>query len=85
MDFVELDDFTIHRNGGVENLEPVEVQLAAEMRGLDVLGKKESDLRSNLSDWMLNRTALAKHGSSTRTLYLTRPSAWPYHRTNPAN
>ncbi|KAG7009012.1 hypothetical protein G7Y79_00003g008800 [Physcia stellaris] len=85
MDFVELDDFTIHRDGGVENLESVEVQLAAEMRGLDVLGKKESELRSTLSDWMLHRSALAKHGSPARTLYFTRPSAWPYHRTNPAN
>lgn len=85
MDFVELDDFTIHRDGGVENLESVEVQLAAEMRGLDVLGKKESDLRSSLSDWMLHRSAFAKDGSRMRTLYLTRPSAWPYHRTNPTH
>lgn len=85
MDFVELDDFTIHRDGGVENLEPVEVQLAAETRGLDVLGRKESDLRSTLSDWMLNRSALAKNGSPTKMLYLTRPSAWPRHRANPSS
>ena len=79
MDFVELDDLTIRRDGGVEGLEAAEVWLAAEMRGLDVLGRKESDLRRDLSDWLLNRSRLARQDLSARRLYLTRPSAWPYH------
>ncbi|KAL8797573.1 MAG: hypothetical protein Q9195_000390 [Heterodermia aff. obscurata] len=77
--FVELDDFAIRRDGGVEGLEAAEVCLAAEMRGLDVLGRKESDLRRDLSDWLLNRSRLARQGLSTRRLYLTRPSAWTHH------
>ena len=79
MEFVELDDFTIRRDGSVEGLEAEEVWLAAEMRGLDVLGRKESDLRRDLSDWLLNKSRLARHGLSARRLYLTRPSAWPHH------
>ena len=81
LDFVELDDFTIRRDGGVEGLEAAEVWLAAEMRGIDVLGRTERDLRKDLSDWLLNRSRLARHGLSTRRLYLTRSSAWPHHHT----
>lgn len=80
LDFVELDDFTICRDGGVENMEFAEVELAAEMRGLNVLGRRESALRSDLSNWLLNKIALEKQGLSTRKLYLTRPPAWPLHR-----
>ena len=79
MDFVALDDLTIRRDGGVEGLEDAEVCLAAEVRGLDVLGRKESDLRRELSLWLLNGNRLAKRGLSPRRLYLTRPSAWPHH------
>ena len=79
MDFVELDDFTIRRDGGVKGLEAAEVTLAAEMRGLDVLGRKESDLRRDLDDWLLNRSHLARQGLPARRLYLTRSSAWPHH------
>lgn len=83
MDFVELDDFAIRRDGDVEELEAAEVLLAAEMRGLDVLGRKESDLRQDLSDWLLNRSRLARQGLSARRLYLTRSSAWPHHHAIP--
>ena len=77
---VELDDLTINRDGGVEKMENPEIELAVETRGIDVIGRKESDLRSDLSSWLLNRKALAKQGLPTRRLYLTRPSAWPYQR-----
>ena len=83
MDFVELDDFAIRRDGDIEELEAAEVLLAAEMRGLDVLGRKESDLRRDLSDWLLNGSRLAEQGLSARRLYLTRSAAWPHHHAIP--
>ena len=82
MEFVELDDFTIRRDGGVKGLEAAEVWLAAEMRGLDVLGRKESHLRRHLSDWLLSGSRLARQGLSARRLYLTRSSAWPPHHAD---
>ena len=77
MEFVELDDFAIRRDGGAEKMEPKEVELAVEMRGLDILGKEELELRRSLSQWLLNRKFLAGRGLSVKRLYLTRPSAWP--------
>ena len=81
MDSVELDDFAIRRDGGVENMEAVEVELAAEMRGLDILGREEQSLRRSLSHWLLNRKFLANRGLSAKSMYLTRPSVWPYKHT----
>ena len=81
MNFVELDDFAIRRDGGVENMEAAEVELAVEMRGLDVLGRDERSLRGNLSHWLLNRIFLANRGLSVKSMYLTRPSVWPHKHT----
>ena len=78
MKFVELDDFAIRRDGGVEKMEPAEVELAVEMRGLDILGREEEESRRSLSQWLLNRKYLAGRGLSVKRLYLTRPSVWHY-------
>ena len=78
MEFAELDDFAIRRDGGVGKMEPAEVELAVEMRGLDLLGREEKELRRTLSQWLLNRKYLAGRGLSVKRLYLTRPSVWPY-------
>lgn len=77
MDSVELDDFAIRRDGGVEKMEPAEVELAVEIRGLDILGKEEQELRRSLRQWLLNRKFLAGKGLSVKRLYLARPSVWP--------
>lgn len=77
MEFVELDDAVIERDGGVEALDGEEVEMAAEMRGIDVLGRKEADLKMVLEEWLQARKALAEKGKAATWLYLTRPAAWP--------
>lgn len=77
MEFVELDDAVIERDGGVEALDGEEVVMAAEMRGIDVLGRKEADLKMILEEWLQARKALAEKRKAATWLYLTRPAAWP--------
>ncbi len=77
MEFVELDDAVIERDGGVENLDGEEVVMAAENRGIDVLGRKEVDLKMVLEEWVQARKALTEKGKAATWLYLTRPAAWP--------
>lgn len=55
---LEVDDFAIERDGGVEKLEAEEVQLACEERGIDVLDKEERKLRRDLEQWMERRRTL---------------------------
>jgi len=77
MEFVELDDAVIERDGGVENLDGEEVVMAAENRGIDVSGRKEADLKMVLEEWLQARKALMEKGKAATWLYLTRPAAWP--------
>ena len=48
----EVDDFALERDGGVPLLSPDEVKIACDMRGLDVLGKEDKDMRRVLSNWL---------------------------------
>lgn len=52
MMFLEGDDQNIVRDGGVTGLIHEEVKLACVDRGIDILGKSETDLRTALGDWL---------------------------------
>lgn len=77
MEFVEIDDGVIEKEGGVEGLDAEEVEFAAEMRGIDILGREEEELRRLLEKWMKGRRALKVEGKEVTRLFLTRPAAWP--------
>jgi len=70
-EYLELDDVAIEKNGGVGQMEMEEVRIAAEERGLDVLGKNDMQLKGELKDWLAAR----KNQPVTKML-LTRPSVW---------
>ena len=55
LETIAVDDGAIRREGGIADLEPEEVTLAVEMRGMDVLGKGEEELRRDLQRWMDDR------------------------------
>jgi hypothetical protein len=56
LEYLEKDDMLIQRDGSVKELKGEELRLAAEQRGLDVLGKKDDELRSTLARWMKGRS-----------------------------
>ncbi|KAL8760917.1 MAG: hypothetical protein Q9184_002914 [Pyrenodesmia sp. 2 TL-2023] len=71
---IDADDLAIWRDGGVNGLSEEEVKLAAEGRGLDVVGKPIKDIRSELAMWMEARMC---KNVSVIDLLCRRPSAWP--------
>ncbi|KAL8925171.1 MAG: hypothetical protein Q9208_003676 [Pyrenodesmia sp. 3 TL-2023] len=72
---IEADDLAILRDGGAKGLLKKEVQLAAEGRGLDVVGRPIKDIQSELDRWMKAR----RHkDTSVIDLLCRRPSAWPH-------
>ena len=70
-EYLELDDVAIERNGGVQEMEMEEVRIAAEERGLDVLGKNDTQLKGVLNDWLA-----ARKNQPVIPLLIARPSAW---------
>jgi len=62
-----LDDKLIKRDGDVERMSIEEVRLALIERGVDILGKSESQLRASLKAWFH-----ARDESSILRLLLTR-------------
>ncbi|KAG5985823.1 hypothetical protein E4U43_005856 [Claviceps pusilla] len=82
MAFLEGDDMNLIEDGGPMGLEPEELRIACAERGIDVLGRSETDLRSWLGDWL--RLTAAEDISERRrrmaTLLLTRPEHWPQQR-----
>ncbi|KAL8673556.1 MAG: hypothetical protein Q9168_002045 [Polycauliona sp. 1 TL-2023] len=69
---IDVDDFAIEKGGGVKHLSEAELRLAAEERGLDVVGRPSSELGSVLDRWMA-----ARKRASITDLLCRRPSAWP--------
>jgi len=65
--YLELDDKLIKRDGDVERMSIEEVRLALIERGVDILGKSESQLRASLKAWFH-----ARDESSILRLLLTR-------------
>ncbi|KAL8785921.1 MAG: hypothetical protein Q9213_003070 [Squamulea squamosa] len=72
VDLIDVDDLAIEKGGGVIHLSEEELKLAAEERGLDVVGRPKEELRSVLGRWINAR----KHASII-DLLCRRPSAWP--------
>lgn len=74
MAFLEGDDKNLIEDGGPMGLETEELRIACAERGIDVLGKSETDMRSWLGDWL--RLTAAEDISERRrrmaTLLLTR-------------
>lgn len=52
--YLTSDDKLLLRDGGIQRLDPDELKIACEERGIDVLGKREETLSNELS-WWLNR------------------------------
>ncbi|KAH0559762.1 hypothetical protein GP486_003725, partial [Trichoglossum hirsutum] len=71
MSYLEQDDLLIQRDGGVQAMSLEEIQMALAERGVDILGKSEAQLRSQLRSWLRARSK----GPIT-ALFLTRPSVW---------
>lgn len=53
--YLRKDDEMITRDGGWQGLEKREVERACVERGIDVLGKKEGDVRRGLQGWFEGR------------------------------
>ncbi|KAI4244855.1 MAG: hypothetical protein L6R40_002761 [Gallowayella cf. fulva] len=71
-DRIDVDDLAIQRGGGVRHLNDEELKLAAEERGLDVVGRPAEELKSVLLRWMD-----ARKRATIVDLLCRRPSAWP--------
>ena len=81
LQYLILDDILIERARGVQHLSDVELQTAAEERGLDVLGVQKDVLRRRLEEWMrIARKGVEKsyyEGYMTMgELLVTRPDDW---------
>ena len=72
LEYLDLDDMAITRDGGVGRMEIEEVRIALEDRGVDVLGKNDTVLQTQLQTWLI-----ARKSQPTTRLLLTRPSVWP--------
>ncbi|KAI9843080.1 MAG: hypothetical protein M1837_006625 [Sclerophora amabilis] len=71
LEYLDLDDLLIARDGGVGQMELEEVTVALVERGVDTLGKSETQLKELLRIWLLT-----KEKSPILQLVLTRPSVW---------
>ena len=49
---LEVDDFAIGRDGGVEMMEEEEEEMEDEEWGMDIMGKGVDELRGDLKQWM---------------------------------
>jgi hypothetical protein len=55
IDYLDADDSLITKCGGVKEMEIEEVKMALVERGVDVLGKKDGDLKADLISWLRSR------------------------------
>lgn len=67
VEYLELDDKLIERDGGVDKMDIEEVKMALVERGVDVLGSSETQLKAALKAWLR-----ARKESSIIRLLLTR-------------
>lgn len=74
MAFLEGDDKNLIEDGGPMGLEVDELRIACMERGIDVLGKSESELRTWLGDWLRLTAAedLTERRQRMTTLLMTR-------------
>ncbi|KFH41542.1 hypothetical protein ACRE_077440 [Hapsidospora chrysogenum ATCC 11550] len=82
MAFLEGDDKNLVEDGGPMGLNNEELRIACAERGIDILGKSETELRGWLGDWL--RLTAAEDATERRrrmtVLLLTRPEKWPENR-----
>jgi hypothetical protein len=55
VDYLDMDDSLIGVGGGVEKMQDDECRMACVERGIDVLGRKDEDLRRDLEAWLQSR------------------------------
>ena len=79
MAFLEGDDKNIIEDGGPTGLGLEELRIACAERGIDVLGKSETDLRSWLGDWLRLTAAddMAERRRRMTVLLMTRYVPFP--------
>jgi hypothetical protein len=70
MAFIEGDDANIIRDGGVVGLNVDELRIACETRGINVLGRSETELRGWLGDWLRLTAAQTETERRRRMLVL---------------
>ncbi|KAL3960802.1 hypothetical protein ACCO45_005919 [Purpureocillium lilacinum] len=82
MAFLEGDDRNLIEDGGPSQLEPEELRIACAERGIDVVGRSETELRGVLGDWLRLTAAedITERRRRMATLLLTRPEHWPQKR-----
>ncbi|KFA66395.1 hypothetical protein S40285_01332 [Stachybotrys chlorohalonatus IBT 40285] len=82
MAFLEGDDKNILEDGGPLGMEYEEVRTACAERGVDILGKSETELRSLLGDWLRLTAAedITERRRRMAVLLLTRTTHWPQNR-----
>ncbi|OAA76959.1 LETM1-like protein [Akanthomyces lecanii RCEF 1005] len=82
MAFLEGDDKNLVEDGGPMGLEVDELRIACMERGIDVLGKSESEMRTWLGDWLRLTAAedLTERRRRMTTLLMTRQENWPQNR-----
>ncbi|PHH76676.1 hypothetical protein CDD82_3893 [Ophiocordyceps australis] len=82
MAFLMGDDINLVQDGGVTGLMPDELRIACSDRGIDVLGKSNTELRLWLGDWLRLTASSSRQDRRRRmaTLMLTRPENWPQNR-----
>lgn len=65
--YLELDDGLIRKDGGVGEMDVEEVRMALVERGIDILGKDEPQLKADLNAWLGSREKVP-----AERLFLTR-------------
>ncbi|KAI9754087.1 MAG: U3 snoRNP protein [Chaenotheca gracillima] len=79
LEYLELDDSLIARDGGVVPMEAEEVTMALVERGVDTLGTGDAQQKDSLKHWL---RATTRARSPILQLLLTRQSVWPAKDTN---
>lgn len=74
LQYLNIDDQLIMQNGphAVQMISRQELKIACEERGIDVLGRKEETLRTELGKWMDNRRKDKGYGAEVVSMLFTR-------------
>lgn len=55
VEYLEMDDKLIKDAGGIGKMELEECKMACIERGIDVIGRKDTDIKQDLNDWLKSR------------------------------
>lgn len=59
VEYLTMDDELIRRAGGVKNMESEECRMACVERGINVIGRSDTQLKSNLDAWLKSRETVS--------------------------